>query len=132
MEIRASKKNSLDATDRDLLNSFRQIIRPKRGGCPFAHESLFSAEVAPKRLFIFQGGSAMLVLSRRIGEQIVIDNDIIVTVAAVQGSRVRIGITAPDRVRIDREELRQRDFSKPWRQRPPVGKSKVASFSAAG
>lgn len=76
----------------------------------------------------------MLVLSRRIGEQIVIDNDIIVTVAAVQGNRVRIGITAPERVRIDREELRHRpmEFSKPWRQRPPVGKSKVTNFSAAG
>jgi len=77
----------------------------------------------------------MLVLSRRIGERIIIDGDIILTVAAVQGNRVRIGITAPEAVRIDREELRERpgDFSaKPWRQRSLVGKSKVTNLSAAG
>lgn len=77
----------------------------------------------------------MLVLSRRIGERIVIDGDIILTVAAVQGSRVRIGITAPETVRIDRDEIRQRpmEFSaKPWRHSAPAGKTKVTNLSAAG
>ena len=50
----------------------------------------------------------MLVLSRRIGERIIIDSDIILTVAAVQGNRVRIGITAPKFVQVDREEIYQR------------------------
>jgi carbon storage regulator len=37
----------------------------------------------------------MLVLSRRIGEEIVIAGNIHVTVVAVQGNRVRLGVTAP-------------------------------------
>jgi carbon storage regulator CsrA len=41
----------------------------------------------------------MLVLSRRIGEEIVIDEQIRVVVAAVQGDRVRLGICAPATVR---------------------------------
>ncbi len=47
----------------------------------------------------------MLVLSRRLGESINIGSDITVTVTAVQGNRVRIGIEAPRDVRILRGEL---------------------------
>ncbi len=50
----------------------------------------------------------MLVLSRKVGEKIVIDGDICVTVVAIQGNRVRIGITAPVSTRVDREEVHQR------------------------
>ena len=51
----------------------------------------------------------MLVLSRKVGEKIVIDGCITVTVVAVDGNKVRLGITAPPKVRIDREEIhRQR------------------------
>jgi carbon storage regulator len=50
----------------------------------------------------------MLVLTRRSGEQIVIANDIVVTVLAVEGNKVRIGIEAPRSVRIDRQEIHQR------------------------
>ncbi len=50
----------------------------------------------------------MLILTRRIGEDIVIGNDIRVTVVAVQGGKVRIGISAPDSVRVDRSEVRER------------------------
>jgi carbon storage regulator len=50
----------------------------------------------------------MLVLTRRVGEVIVIDNDIRVTVVAVRGERVRLGITAPDLVQVDREEVHER------------------------
>lgn len=50
----------------------------------------------------------MLVLTRRIGEQIVIGGDVCVTVVAVQGERVRIGITAPESVRVDRREIHER------------------------
>lgn len=48
----------------------------------------------------------MLVLSRRIGESIVIDKDIRVTVVSVQGGRVEIGIEAPKDMRISRSEIR--------------------------
>ena len=50
----------------------------------------------------------MLVLSRRVGEEIVIGDGIRVTVVAVQGDRVRLGVTAPNDVRVDRLEVRQR------------------------
>jgi carbon storage regulator len=47
----------------------------------------------------------MLVLSRREGQRIVIGDGIEITVAEVQGSRVRIAISAPKDVRIVRGEL---------------------------
>jgi carbon storage regulator len=48
----------------------------------------------------------MLVLSRKIGEQIVMpDQEVVVTVVAIQGNRVRIGITAPSNVSVFREEI---------------------------
>ena len=50
----------------------------------------------------------MLVLSRRVGEEIVIDGDIRVTIVAVRGDRVRVGITAPPSVPVDRQEIHQR------------------------
>lgn len=47
----------------------------------------------------------MLVLTRKVGEEIVIDGHIRVTVVALKGGRVRIGVTAPPEVRVDREEV---------------------------
>ncbi len=51
----------------------------------------------------------MLVLTRKPGEQIVIDGAIVVTVLNVQGNRVRIGIQAPQSVPIARQELCETD-----------------------
>jgi carbon storage regulator len=50
----------------------------------------------------------MLVLTRKIGEEIIIDGRIRVTITAVKGDKVRIGITAPPDVRVDRAEVHQR------------------------
>lgn len=50
----------------------------------------------------------MLVLTRRVGETIVIDHDIRVTIVSVRGDRVRVGITAPKFVQVDREEIHER------------------------
>ena len=47
----------------------------------------------------------MLVLSRKIGERIIINDTITVEVLQVVGNRVRLGITAPDGIPIMREEL---------------------------
>jgi carbon storage regulator len=47
----------------------------------------------------------MLVLSRKIGERIIINDNITVEVLQILGNRVRIGITAPTGVPILREEL---------------------------
>jgi carbon storage regulator len=50
----------------------------------------------------------MLVLSRKLGERIILPQcGVTVTVVAVEGNRVRLGITAPAEIDIYREELRQ-------------------------
>lgn len=50
----------------------------------------------------------MLILTRRAGEALRIGDDIEVTVMAVSGSQVRIGINAPRDVAVDREEIAER------------------------
>ena len=50
----------------------------------------------------------MLVLTRKLGEAIIINGCITVTVTAVDKNRVRIGIEAPPEVRIDRAEVFRR------------------------
>jgi carbon storage regulator len=51
----------------------------------------------------------MLVLTRRLGETIIIDGNIKVTLLAVGPGKVRLGITAPPDVRVNRLEVEQRD-----------------------
>lgn len=55
----------------------------------------------------------MLILTRRVGESIMIGSDIEVTVFAVNGAQVRIGIKAPKDVTVDREEIAQRRLANP-------------------
>ena len=50
----------------------------------------------------------MLVLTRKVGEQIVIGDDICVTLVDIRGDRVRLGITAPEETVIDRQETHER------------------------
>ena len=50
----------------------------------------------------------MLVLTRRIGEQLVIDGNIRVMVVAVNGDKVRLGTSAPPSVTVDRSEVHER------------------------
>jgi carbon storage regulator len=50
----------------------------------------------------------VLILTRRIGETLVIGNDVKVTVLAVKGNQVRIGVDAPKEVPVHREEIYQR------------------------
>jgi carbon storage regulator len=50
----------------------------------------------------------MLVLTRKTGESIVIGDDIVVTVLEVRSDQVRIGIQAPRRVQVHREEVVRR------------------------
>ncbi len=49
----------------------------------------------------------MLVLTRREGEVIVIDGAIRITVVGVKGEKVRLGISAPANVRVDRQEVHE-------------------------
>lgn len=50
----------------------------------------------------------MLILTRRVGETIRINDDIKVTVTEVQGGQVKIGIAAPAHVRVHRQEIYDR------------------------
>jgi len=50
----------------------------------------------------------MLVLSRKVGEKIVIGKDIVIMVTAIAGDRVRLGISGPAEVPIHRAEICQR------------------------
>jgi carbon storage regulator len=53
-------------------------------------------------------GSHMLILSRRVGEALIIDKEVKVHVLGVNGNQIRIGIDAPKHVSVHREEVYQR------------------------
>jgi carbon storage regulator len=66
----------------------------------------------------------MLVLTRRIGEEIVIDGNIRVMVVAVKGDKVRLGISAPPFITVDRREVHEQraelEYECEWAQGPSV------------
>jgi carbon storage regulator len=50
----------------------------------------------------------MLILTRRVGETVMIGEDVTVTVLGVKGNQVRIGVNAPREVAVHREEIFER------------------------
>ncbi len=64
----------------------------------------------------------MLVLTRSQNQTIVINGNVRVTVLSVKGDKIRLGISAPDDVRVDREEVHDRivetGFHAPMLSRP--------------
>lgn len=66
----------------------------------------------------------MLVLSRKVGEKLVIDDDVTVAILSVKGNQVRIGIAAPPEVQVHREEIYQRILKE-----RAVDKTHMAAFS---
>lgn len=50
----------------------------------------------------------MLILTRRVGETLMIGNEVAVTVLGIKGNQVRIGVNAPKHVAVHREEIYER------------------------
>ena len=72
----------------------------------------------------------MLVLSRRVGESIVVGDDVTVTVLEVRGDVVRIGIEAPRSVAVHREEL-LRDLEAANKESASADEDQVAALAEA-
>jgi carbon storage regulator len=67
----------------------------------------------------------MLILTRRVGETVMIGNEVTVTVLGVKGNQVRIGVNAPKDVAVHREEIYERikrEESQESRSGAPVAK----------
>jgi carbon storage regulator len=50
----------------------------------------------------------MLILTRRVGETVMVGNDVTVTIVGVKGTQIRIGINAPKDVTVHRKEIHER------------------------
>ena len=68
----------------------------------------------------------MLILTRRVGETLMIGDEVTVTVLGVKGNQVRIGVNAPKDIAVHREEIyerikREQDGSAQVAEQPPPG-----------
>ena len=61
-----------------------------------------------ERVSSWDGDILMLILTRRVGESIMIGEEVVVTVLGVKGNQVRIGVNAPKEVSVHREEIYER------------------------
>jgi carbon storage regulator CsrA len=76
------------------------------------------------------GGSEMLVLSRKIGQQIVIADSIEVIVVEVRGNTVKLGFRAPVNIPIHRREVQDRIQADDEQSMPPPATGRPAIVAA--
>ncbi len=62
----------------------------------------------------------MLILTRRVGESLMIGDDVTVTVLGVKGNQVRIGVNAPKEVAVHREEIYEKIQAEMSGDEPPA------------
>jgi carbon storage regulator len=83
------------------------------------------------KTYITKGETWMLILTRSIGETLMIGDDVTVTVLGAKGNQIRLGIDAPKTVDIYREEIYRRiqteyftlsDEDRTWLNQKPVGR----------
>ena len=69
----------------------------------------------------------MLILTRRVGETVMIGDEVTVTVLGVKGNQVRIGVNAPKTVSVHREEIFQRIRGEAGNDLPPQAEALAAN-----
>jgi carbon storage regulator len=72
----------------------------------------------------------MLILTRRVGETVMIGNDVTVTVLGVKGNQVRVGINAPKNVAVHREEIYERIKREQQGEQPDGESQSSAEFAS--
>ncbi len=72
----------------------------------------------------------MLILTRRIGERLLIGDEITISVLGKKGSQIRVGIEAPREVAVHREEIYERIKSTEAEQKAVPGICEVKAFSS--
>lgn len=70
--------------------------------------SMYSFGLVPGWPRKYKGDPTMLILTRRVGETLMVGDEVTVTVLGVKGNQVRIGVNAPKDVSVHREEIYQR------------------------
>ena len=94
------------------------ILRGTSMGTDYFAAGTASVEWAVAQRESSSRGRTMLVLSRKVGEKILIGDNISVTVVRVAQGTVRIGVEAPEDLPIVREEIKDQQAKSPDRKAP--------------